>query len=86
LKPATRIKVGLRAALRRRYAYAALRRLRRASSAAWSAHWRGTFGAAPYAGTGQADAIAAAYSRALARLRRRWPNLLSWADDPRAQP
>ncbi len=84
MRPSTYLRGGLRRALARRYGYAALRTLRRAVAAALSRHERLTFGAAPYDGAGELDAVAAAYWRALLRLRRRWPDLD--LDDERAKP
>lgn len=86
-KAATRIRFGLRAALRRRYAYAALRALRRAAVDAWQTHGRRSLGAELlYNGVAEADALITAYTRALARLQRRWPRMLDYADDERAKP
>lgn len=82
MRPATRIKLALRAALRRRYGYASLRVLRRGVRAAVADHRRRELGAAPYAS--EFDQIAASYWRALVRLRRRWPSLD--LADPRAEP
>ena len=82
MKPATRLRIALRAALRRRYGYAALRQLRRGVGRAISEHRKRELGPAPYAS--EADEIASAYRRALLKLSRRWPSLR--LDDPRALP
>jgi hypothetical protein len=84
LRPSTYLRAGLRRALGRRYGYAALRTIRRALAGALARHERLTFGAAPYEGAGELDAIAVAYWRALLRLRRRWPDLN--LEDERARP
>lgn len=73
ISPSARIKVALRAALRRRYAYAALRVLRRGAARAVVDNLERELGQRAY--TSQADAILTAYWRALQRLRRRWPAL-----------
>jgi hypothetical protein len=70
MRPATRIRFALRAALRRRYGYAALRVLRRAVARAVVIHLE-----RPYSGTGVPEELAKEYSRALRVLLRRWPNL-----------
>lgn len=82
MSPATRVKVARRAALRRRYGYAALRVLRRALRRALRDHRERELGQVPY--SGNADAIGAAYWTALRALRRRWPNLDP--SDERAEP
>jgi hypothetical protein len=84
LKPSTRLKVGLRTALRRRYGYAALRVLRRSLLAAIETHRRGQFGPVPYDGATQGEAIYRGYWQGLQRLRRRWPDLD--LTDERARP
>lgn len=84
MRPSTRIRFALRAALRRRYGYAALRVLRRGVARAVVDHFERSVGARPYAGSGEARAIGAEYQRALHQVLRRWPALdLS---DERAQP
>jgi len=75
LRPRTRVRIALRAALRRRYGYAALRVLRRGLASAIALHFERSVGAAPYAGRGELDAIRAAYARAIRRLRKRWPRI-----------
>lgn len=75
MRPSTRIKFALRAALRRRYGYAALRVLRRAVGRAVADHVERSIGARPYAGSGEPEAIAAWYRRGLRRLLDRWPAL-----------
>lgn len=84
LRPRTRIRLALRAALRRRYGYAALRVLRRGLAGAVALHFARSVGAAPYAGSGELDAIRADYARALRQLRKRWPRLIDLAptDNP----
>jgi hypothetical protein len=80
--PLGRLKVGIRAARRRRYGYAALRVMRRALAAAVTRHIDRSIAAQPYAS--QYDTIYAHYARALAGLRRRFPHL-DFAD-PRGLP
>lgn len=80
--PRTRIKTALRAALRRRYGYAALRVLRRGARAAFAAHRAAQLGVAPYAGDGRE--LATFYRAALRRLLRVFPSLAF--DDERAVP
>lgn len=82
MRPSTRLRIALRAALRRRYGYAALRQLRRGVARAVFEHRKREVGLSPYAS--QADEIASLYRRALKKLARRWPSLRF--DDPRAQP
>jgi hypothetical protein len=82
MSPIARIRVGARAALRRRYGYAALRVLRRAVRAARAAHEAAQAGDAPYGV--RREQIAEAYAAALKRLRKRWPRL-DFGDD-RANP
>ncbi len=84
MRPSTRLRLGLRAALRRRYGYAALRVLRRSLGHAIASHERLTFGAAPYDGATEGEAIFRGYWVALQRLRRRWPALD--LEDVRSQP
>jgi len=80
--PTARIRAGLRAALRRRYSFAALRVLRRAVRAAIACHTEAQFDSRPY--SSRRAEIANAYAAALRRLRRRWPFLNF--DDERANP
>lgn len=81
--PATRVRLALRAALRRRYGYAALRALRRGVGAAMADHLtRSVDGSRPYAS--QLIEIRDAYWQALRRLRKRWPDLE--LEDPRSRP
>ena len=82
MNPLTRVRVALRAALRRRYAYAALRVLRRGVAAAVRELKRRELGPEPYAS--ERDELAAAYWRALGRLTRRYPSID--LEDPRARP
>lgn len=84
MRPALYVRSGLRRALGRRYGYAALRTLRLALRRALAKHWALTYGAAPYAGAGELEAIRLAYWGGLQRLRRRWP-ALDLADE-RAEP
>lgn len=71
--PITRIRIGARAALRRRYGYAALRVLRRAVRAAVAVHEAAQVDQASY--STRRTELADAYSAALKRLRKRWPRL-----------
>jgi hypothetical protein len=75
MRPSTRVRFALRAALRRRYGYIALRVLRRGVARAVADHIERSIGPRPYAGTGEYGAIVAAYTRAMRRLRARWPDL-----------
>lgn len=82
MKPRTRIRLAMRAALRRRYGYAALNALRRGVRAAMREHVRRSLDASrPYDGGAELTAIRAAYRRALTRLQSLWPSLL--VDDER---
>lgn len=82
MRPATRLRVALRAARRRRYGYAALRVLRRGLSIAVRDHVERSVSPAPYAS--EWDEIYGLFRRGLAELLRRFGRLdLS---DPRAQP
>lgn len=78
IRPSTRIKLGLRAARRRRYGFAALRVLRRALSSAlvdlrgWNLDPSDT---RPLNGRAELQAIRALYMRGVRELRRRWPSL-----------
>ena len=80
--PLGRLKLGLRAARRRRYGYAVLRAMRRALAAALVRHVERSVGPAPYAS--QYEAIYLAYRAELLRLRRRFPRLD--LTDPRGLP
>ena len=85
MKPSTRIRVGARVALRRRYGYAALRVLRRAVRFAFADHRRRTLDAArAYDGARELVAMRAAYNRAVRRLLGRWPSLSLF--DERGEP
>jgi hypothetical protein len=84
MRPSTRIRFALRAALNRRFGYAALRLVRRGVGAAIADHFERSVGARPYAGAGEMDAIAAEYYAAIRRLFKRWPNLSLL--DERARP
>lgn len=77
------IRVGARAALRRRYGYAALRIMRRTVRRALREHReRMVDPARPYSVS--TDQVTAAYFAAVRRLRKRFPRL-DWLD-PRAEP
>lgn len=82
MNPLATIRRATRAALRRRYAYAAMRVLRRGFRAALATHRARQLDRATYATS--TDAVRTAIYNAIARLRRRWPNLNP--DDPRSQP
>lgn len=71
--PIARIRIGTRAALRRRYSYAALRVLRRTLRAALAVHEAAQRGQASY--STRRTELAEAYSAALKRLRKRWPRM-----------
>jgi hypothetical protein len=80
ISPVGRIKVALKAALRRRYGYAALRILRRGAAKAILDNLERSIGANPYV----SQDVGAAYWSALQRLRKRFGGLdLS---DERARP
>lgn len=82
LTPVGRLKVALRAARRRRYAYAALRVFRGGMRAAVREELRRSCDWRPY--VSQREVIWSAYWRGLQQLRRRFPSLdLS---DPRSEP
>jgi hypothetical protein len=81
--PSTYVRTAVKRALRRRYAYAALRTLRKALARALARHWTLTFGERPYAGSGELERVGTAYARALAAVRRRWPGLD--LEDPRGR-
>ena len=80
--PAARLRLALRAARRRRYAYAALRVLRRGLRAAVAVHVARSIGDAPYAS--ELSNVRIAYRRGLAELLRRFGRLN--LADPRAEP
>lgn len=82
MSPLGRLHVGTRAALRRRYGYAALRVLRRALHAAINQHRARQVEQRPYSIATQE--LVEAYARALQRLRKRWPHLPF--NDPRSNP
>lgn len=83
MSPLGLIRVGTRAALRRRYGYAALRILRRAVRRALREHRERMLDPArPYSVS--TDELVAAYFAAIRRMRRRWPALPF--GDPRAEP
>ena len=82
MNPIARIRLGTRAALRRRYGYAALRVLRRALRTASADHRTRQLAPAPY--SIKTNDVRNAYAYALQRLRRRWPALNP--SDPRAKP
>lgn len=82
MNPTARIRLATRAALRRRYGYAALRVLRRGLRQANNDHRARQLAPAPYSTS--TDEIRSAYVYALQRLRRRWPQLNP--TDPRAKP
>lgn len=80
--PLGRLKVGLRAARRRRKGFAVLRFMRKALAAALVRHIERSVGPAPYAS--QYEAIYVTYRAEMLRLRRRFPRLD--LDDPRGLP
>jgi hypothetical protein len=84
MRPSTRVRLGLRAALRRTYGYAALRVLRRSVRAALADHRARSVGAGSYDGTRELKAIRAHYRRAVKRLLQRWPALQF--SDERSEP
>jgi hypothetical protein len=84
MRPAIRVRFALRAALRRRYGYAALRVLRRGLARAAADHFERSIGARPYDGSTEGPALTREYRRALRRLLDRWPDL-DLTDD-RARP
>jgi hypothetical protein len=73
MTPLARIRVATRAALRRRYGYAALRILRRGVRQALQAHRERQLSPQPYSTS--TDEITAAYVYAIRRLRKRWRKL-----------
>lgn len=83
IRPSTRIKIALRAALRRTYGYAALRVLRRGIARAFADHQVRTLGSLPYTGSVEREAIRTSYARGIRKLMRRWPRLDLL--DPRAE-
>lgn len=85
MKPSTRIRVSLRAALRRTKGYAALRVLRRGIRAAFIDHRRRSLDQAHfYEGEKELVDISRAYPRAVRKLLQRWPSLDF--SDPRSEP
>lgn len=82
MRPTARLRVALRAALRRRYAYAALRVLRRGLRAALELHWRRSLEKEVYAS--HFAELVGAYWYALKALERRFGRLPPF-DDPRAR-
>ncbi len=82
LRPTTRLVLAVRAARRRRYAYAALRVLRRGLAAAVEAHIAASVGARPYAT--ELGRIRALYVLGLGELRARFGRIPF--DDERADP
>lgn len=82
MNPATIIRRGLRAALRRRYGYAALRTWRIAQRRALTLHRSRQHGAAPY--STKTDDLTWLCWRALKKIGKRFPRLN--LDDPRANP
>jgi hypothetical protein len=81
VSPLARIRVAKRAALRRRYGYAALRILRRGVRQALQLHRQRQISPLPYSTS--TDEITAAYLDAIRRLRKTWPKLNP--NDPRAE-
>jgi hypothetical protein len=81
MSPLTRIRLARRAALRRRYAWAALRILRRGIRVAMMFHRERVIGAAPYSIT--TEQLGEAYADALKALRKKWARLD--LTDPRAE-
>jgi hypothetical protein len=79
--PVARVRLGLRAALRRRYGYAALRVLRTSMGKAVEDDLRRSVGTRVYRSV--RDELGSVYWRALAKLRKRWPALD--LEDPRAR-
>lgn len=82
IRPSTRLKLAARAANRRRYAWAALRQVRRGLRAALADHYKRSIGAAPYNADGEYLMIRRLYSLSVSRLRQRFPELDF--TDPRA--
>lgn len=82
MAPLARVRLSLRVALRRRYGYAALRVLRLGFRAALAEHRARQFD--PRAYSTHTREILDECTRALKRLRRRWPALDF--TDPRAKP
>lgn len=83
--PYGRLKVGVRAAFRRRKGYAALRRVRAAVKAAVALHrLRSLDPTHDYAADAEMKKLRALYNRTVRRLRERWPALSLF--DPRAEP
>lgn len=85
IKPSTYIRLAVRAALRRRYGYAALRVLRRGVRRAVRAHAGRTFDVGhSYDGQSESERLLHGAWYGLQRLRRAWPDLD--LEDPRADP
>jgi hypothetical protein len=84
MRPSTRMRIATRAALRRRFGYAALRVLRKGFLAAMGAHRRASVGEQVYNGETERAAVEEGYRRGARRLLKRWPALSF--DDPRAEP
>ncbi len=82
MKPSTRLKSGLKRAMRRRYGYAALRTFRDALGRAVADHLERSTGPRPY--VSEADQLYALYWRGLKQIQRRWPRLS--LTDVRAEP
>jgi hypothetical protein len=84
VNPCTRLKVGARAAMRRRKGWAALRLLRKAIRAALELYRRRSVDARrPYDGEAELKKIDAYYKRTITKVRERWPSLSLF--DPRAE-
>lgn len=76
MNPYGRLRVGTRAALRRRKGWAALRMLRRAIRASLQLHRARSLDAGrPYDAESEMKKIDAYYKRTIKRLRERWPSL-----------
>ena len=83
MKPTARLRVALRAALRRRYAYAALRVLRRGLVRALEDDMRRSVGPDTYAS--ELDALGTVFWQGLKRLERRFRRPPPF-EDPRSLP
>jgi hypothetical protein len=77
VNPSTRIRFGLRVALRRRKGWAALLQLRRALRSAIAEHVRRTLDPRDHAYAGDVEQLKmrSQYNRAIRRLLARWPRL-----------
>jgi len=82
-RPTTRVRLALAAALRRRYAYAALRVFRRGLRAALEEHLRRSLGPDPY--ETELELLRSWYRVGIRRLERRFGAPLPF-DDPRSEP